>query len=269
MTARRPSPGAFLGESANQDGEDIRLDFGHHLNGAFGGTFGGAVAAGCVLAARRAAARLVPASLDVRFMRGLTSPARLWTTVLHRGRSLATVSVDVTDENGSPCARATVGLIAPASLEPIDNPGGATPPPACDYADGSDWSAPKGVEIPILATLRPRVLGSGAWGVATGITTPWTGTDNSAEAVCLAADICVGPPVAAICAGRWIPHPNPDLSLRFVGVAERGDLVAVGRAERTKAGLAAVSVQVFVAGTLVGIGVSTSMLLATGANKPR
>lgn len=268
MTATWESPGAFLGETPTGD-DTLCFALGRHLHGAFGGTFGGAVAAACISAARRAAPNLVTASADVRFMRGLSGSATLRATVLHPGRSLWTVSVDVIDEGGKLAARATIGLVAPASLHRLDDPGGAPRPAQAAYADGSDWRAPTGVEIPILATLHPRVLDSGSWEVSTGIVIPWSDRESSAEAVCLAADLCVGPPVAAVCAGQWIPHPNPDLSLRFVGTLAGPELAAVGRLERVHAGLAAVAIQVWSGPTLVGVGVSTSMLLAGGGAPSR
>ncbi|BBU24472.1 Uncharacterised protein [Mycobacterium xenopi] len=76
--------------------------------------------------------------------------------------------------------------------------------------------------------------------------------------------MCVGPPVATACAGRWIPHPNPDLSLRFVGQVAGPELVGIGRLDRISAGLAAVNISVWSGNELVAVGVCSSMLLAAG-----
>ncbi|EUA22617.1 hypothetical protein I552_7108 [Mycobacterium xenopi 3993] len=147
---------------------------------------------------------------------------------------------------------------------PIDQPTASKKPPLDDYDSGADWQAPDGVEIPILSTLRPRVLGSGCSWVATGLRLPWTDSGAGAESACLAADMCVGPPVATACAGRWIPHPNPDLSLRFVGQVAGPELVGIGRLDRISAGLAAVNISVWSGNELVAVGVCSSMLLAAG-----
>lgn len=253
---------AFLGLAP--DGDGLRFGVESRLHGAFGGAFGGAVAACVVRAARTVAPERRPASLDVRFLRSLPAGAALVrATVAHAGRSLTTVNVDVLDATSRLAARATVGLVAAQALYPLDHPPAHALPPVQAYEDGSDWRAPNGVEIPIVTTLRPRVLGAGPWGVATGLRVPWTGRDADAEAACLGADMCVGPPVAAACAGTWIPHPNPDLSLRFVGDLPERDLVAIGMLERIDAGLAAVRIAVWSAGAVVAVGVSSSMLLAS------
>jgi acyl-coenzyme A thioesterase PaaI-like protein len=263
------TPSAFLGERPADGGrEGLRFELGHHLHGAFGGTFGGAVAAACMQAARRGAPGLVPVSLDVSFVRGLTGAARVVPSVVHAGRSLRTLNVDVLDDSGRLSARATVGLVAPAGLHRLDHEGHAVRPPLEADGAASAWRSP-GVDIPIVATLRPELLGSGPWGVATGVTTPWAEPAWGAEAVCLAADMCVGPPVAMACAGRRVPHPNPDLSLRFVGQPSGLVLAAVGRLERLEAGLAAVRIEVWSESALVGIGVSSSMLLGGGASRPQ
>lgn len=254
------TPDAFLGAERRGAGA-FRFSLGEHLNGAFGGTFGGAVAACALRVARDLAPDRVPASLDVRFLRGLRGSAEAQGTVLHEGRSLATVSVDINDERGRPAARATIGLVAPGALSSLDV-GGASPP-ALDVARARRWQAPAGVSIPIVATLAPRVLGVGDWGVATVLAVPWREPVAGAEAVCLGADMCVGPPVAAACRGRWIPHPNPDLSLRFATEQpDRGELVAIGRLELVRAGVALVRVDVWRGGALAGVGVSCSLLLA-------
>ncbi|MGH9186537.1 MAG: hypothetical protein ACRD0U_12095, partial [Acidimicrobiales bacterium] len=70
-------------------------------------------------------------------------------------------------------------------------------------------------------------------------------------------------PVAAACDGEWLPHPNPDLSLRFTpGPAASRDVVSVGRLVRVAAGLAVVAVEVAVDGVTTAAGVATSMVLA-------
>lgn len=247
------------------DGDGLSFGLGRHLHGAFGGAFGGAVAAAALQTARHAVSGRMPASLDIRFLRGLPAGTALAkATILRAGRSLTTVSIDIRDGEGRLSARATIGLTDSAALRPIDQPTASKKPPLDDYDSGADWQAPDGVEIPILSTLRPRVLGSGCSWVATGLRLPWTDSGAGAESACLAADMCVGPPVATACAGRWIPHPNPDLSLRFVGQVAGPELVGIGRLDRISAGLAAVNISVWSGNELVAVGVCSSMLLAAG-----
>ena len=87
---------------------------------------------------------------------------------------------------------------------------------------------------------------------------------RAAEAACLAADLAVGPPVAEACADRWVPHPNPDLALRFTSVHGAGEeVVGIGRLAGVDAGLAAVTVDVRRGdGRRLAVGVATSVLLA-------
>ncbi|MER3453199.1 MAG: hypothetical protein C4344_06070, partial [Acidimicrobiia bacterium] len=101
------------------------------------------------------------------------------------------------------------------------------------------WRAPGDGAIPIVTTLAPRILGGGPWGIATAVEVPWD--DGAAEeGVCLAADMCVGPPVAAALADCWVPHPNPDLSLRFVPTEAGREYVGIGRLAEIAGGLAGV-----------------------------
>lgn len=258
---------AFLGTERQGPGA-FKFGLGEHLHGAFGGTFGGVVAACAVRVARDLAPGRVPVSLDVRFLRGLTGAAEAEGTLLHEGRSLATVSVDMRDGRGRPAARATVGLVAPWGLHPLEREAGV--PPSVDGAQARAWQPPAGVAIPIVDTLSPHLAGAGEWGVATGFGVPWEDPDAGAEAVCLAADLCVGPPVAAALVGRWLPHPNPDLSLRFAGVQPEGsEVVATGRLEGVAAGVALVRIAVWRGGALAGVGVSCSLLLGRAAEGGR
>jgi len=231
-----------------------RFELGRELHGAFGGVFGGAVAACALVVARQLAPGKVPAALDCRFLRGLPAgTASVTATVLHAGRSLSCVSVDVIDERDRLATRATVSLVAPDALADLD--GGSAGPPEPTGADG--WSPAPGVDIPIVATLEPRLASLGDRGMASIIRLPW----RSAEAACMAADLCVGPPVAAAVRGQPVSHPNPDLSLRFAGPVTGEELVGVGRVDRVAGGVAAVSIEVWSDADLVAIGVSTSLLL--------
>jgi len=185
------------------------------------------------------------------------------------GRALSVVAVDVNDERGAPATVATVTLVARDALEPVDHLGAPEPaPPAAPWQDGTPWRNPPGVEVPLIATFQPRAVGrSDATGIATALRVPWDDPDAAAEAACLAADVCVGPPVAGALDNRWIPHPNPDLSLRFTSTKVGAEVVGWGRLERIDAGLATVRVEVRSDGNLVAAGVSTSVL--PSSRRPR
>jgi len=236
---------------------------GRERHGAFGGAFGGLVTACCVLTARSAAPGKVPTSLDSRFLRALPAgEARLVPAVIHDGRTLTCVSVDVFDSAERRAARATVSLVAVGALDRRDHPGAAgrsAPPPALQ--SGKRLRQPPGGGAPIIDTLAPHLLGEDERGLATGLRVPWDEPGNAAEAACLAADICVGAPVAGAFAGEFTPAPNPDLSLRFIGDVVGAQVVGYGRLERMEGGIAAVRVEVWSAARLVAIGVCCSLLI--------
>jgi len=231
------------------------------LHGAFGGAFGGVVAAATVLAARSTAPGRTPLALDIRFLRGLPpGTATATPTVLHSGRTLSTVTVDLAQPDGKLAARATVSLVDTEALAPLTKDGGTPPLPT--YDDGRPWPP---IGAPIIETLAPRTVDWPHDGNAIAIRVPWasndTDVDTSAEAACLPADMCVGPPVGLGIAGEGLAHPNPDISLRFAAPVTTADLVGVGRLERVHGGIATVGIEVWGEGGLCAVGVSTSTLL--------
>ena len=81
------------------------------------------------------------------------------------------------------------------------------------------------------------------------------------KALAWPADLSVGPPVdAALPKDRWVPHPNPDLSLRFLEQVTANDLVAIGTCREISRGFATVQTEVWQDQSLVAIGMSTSLL---------
>lgn len=247
---------------AKPDGDAWRFTVGRELHGAFGGAFGGVVAALCVFTARELCPDREPSALDCRFVHALgAGDAVARGTIVHSGRSMSCVSIDVLDERDRVATRATVSLVSPAALDPRTSPAASGDPPVLKpYDQGALWRNPPGVEAPIIDTLEPRTVGIGERGVATAIRLPWDEA-ASAEGACVAADLCVGPPVAAGLEGRWVPHPNPDLSLRFCGRVWQ-EVVGIGRLERIESGVAAVRVEVWSRSLLAAAGVSSSLLLA-------
>jgi acyl-coenzyme A thioesterase PaaI-like protein len=241
-----------------------RFTVGEERHGAFGGAFGGLLAACTAHVARQVAGGRRPVALDARFLRSLPAgEARLVPTVVHPGRSLTCVQVDVVDRRDRLATRSTVHLVAPEALRPVDHPGeGGAAPEATPWEVGTAWRNPPGMEVPIVRTFAPRAVGQGELGIATALRVPWDEPDTAAEAACLAADICVGPPVAGAFPGAPTPAPNPDLSLRFAGREAGPEVVGWGRLERIDGGLATVRVEVRSGADLVAIGVSCSLVLA-------
>jgi hypothetical protein len=253
------TPDEFFG----RDGERT-FAFGAHLHGAFGGVFGGVLAAATVVVARELAPGRVPASLDCRFLRALPAGrAHVVADALHAGRSMTTVTVDLVDDRARTTTHATITLVEPAALSPLarDEPGHEW-----SSGDGTPWRNPPGVHAPIIETLAPRTVPIDGDAIATAVDAPWTVDDRcaGAEAVCIAADLCVGPPVALACRGRRVAHPNPDLSLRFAGgtaIPPETPVVAAGRLASLGGGVATVAIDVVAGGRLAGVGTSFSVLL--------
>jgi hypothetical protein len=247
------------------DNGEWSFDLAEELNGGFGGTNGGTLAAVCVFVSRLVAANRVPISIDARFIRGFRpGPARVIATPLNQGRTLSTVSVDIMTEQGKLATRATVSLVEPSALAEIDEAEGRTPPGSLtSFADARGWRQPKGMgDIPLIDTFSPRLMGKGEFGVATGTRVIWNDPSATAEAACIAADISVGPPVAAALKGKPLAMPNPDISLRFTGAEASGDhLVSVCRLEGVVGGLATTSLDVWSGDTLIAVGVSTTTCL--------
>ncbi|MEX0874544.1 MAG: acyl-CoA thioesterase domain-containing protein [Actinomycetota bacterium] len=252
-----PSFEEFLQASPAGEGA-WRFHIGHELHGAFGGAFGGFLAAACVFTARSVAPGRVPNALDCRFVRGLREPgATVTATVLHSGRSLTNVSLDLVDDDDKLCTRATVSLVDRDVLATFERSG---PPPGDwkSHEEASRWPA----LAPIVTAIDSRIVGEDdRHGVATAVHIPWDGSDTPAEAACIPADMAVGPPVGGVTAGEKILSPNPDLSMRFCGEVTTPTVIGTGRLERASGGVAAVRVGVWSAGRLVALGMTTHLLL--------
>jgi len=246
------------------DGE-WQFDLAEELNGGFGGTNGGTLAAVCLFVARGVAPGRVPAGIDARFIRGFRPGlARVVPTVLNEGRTLITVSVDILTTEGKLATRATVSFVAPAALADLDQAGARGEPAGLTaYANAKEWRQPKGSQtIPLIDTFSPRHMGASENGFATGTRVIWDDAEAIAEAACIAADISVGPPVARALKGLPLAMPNPDITLRFTGADVVADhLVSVCRLEGVNAGLATTSLDVWCGKSLLAVGVSTTTCL--------
>lgn len=243
-----------------------RFELGRELHGAFGGANGGVVAATCVAVARAATGGRRPASLDVRFLRGLTAGvARVVPTLLHEGRTISCVSIDIFDEREKLCTRGTVSLVDPKALTELDHDGDARASRSwVSHSDGQPWALPKStIRVPLIETFDPRRVGRDERGIATSVKVLWDEPGTCAEAACIAADISVGPPVGSATGGRPIPIPNPDLSLRFNAEhALPRHLVAATRLGAIQHGLAMTQIEVWTENAIVAAGVSCTTMLA-------
>ena len=225
------TPLEYFNVSSDNEGWNLRLP--SQIHGAFGGVTGGALAAASIAKPHRGA-NPVATGIDIHFLKGLaTTEARATITTLTSGRSLSILRVEFSDESGIPTTEARVALVAPEALrtdiEATErNQGLLGPPPTDLYDRAKPWRKPDGVEVPIIDTARPQAARVGA-AIATLVSVPWDSSDDGSEGACLAADLSVGPPVdAALPKDRWVPHPNPDLSLRFLEQVTANDLVAIG-----------------------------------------
>jgi acyl-coenzyme A thioesterase PaaI-like protein len=244
---------------AARAGEGWSFEFPTELMGAFGGAFGGAVCAAALIAARAEVPGRAPAGLDIQFLRALPpGSATAVASVIRPGRSLTATSVDVTGADGKLASRATITMVDPSALDDRDTDGRPPEP----VRSAQEWANPGNVRAPILDTLQPRIGLAADGSVATTITVPWDDVAAAAEAACFAADLCVGPPVARGMADRWVPHPNPDVSIRFLPVAQEGrELTGYCRLERIGGGVAVQTLTVHGADGIVATGTSMSLLL--------
>jgi acyl-coenzyme A thioesterase PaaI-like protein len=233
------------------------------LHGAYGGAFGGFLAATAVAVARELAPGRRPFTLDCQFIRGLrgdNAPVRA--EIVRSGRSMSVVAVTISD-SGDVTTRATVLLADPGSLDDWNVTDRGAPP--AGTATAKAWSHPPDRQVGIIDTLAPRANREADGGIATTIRTPWPepDCDASAEVACMAADLATGPPVEASFDGHWRPHPNPDLSLRFLPrPITAGEVTGVGTLDGSVAGVAMMSLAVWAGGERIAVGISTSLVSA-------
>jgi uncharacterized protein (TIGR00369 family) len=253
----------FLGGSVTDDGMVFKL--GRELHGAFEGAFGGVIAAAALSAARTVAEDRRPIALDCRFLKGIAAGmVRARADVVRSGRTVTVARVLVEDEEGTVCATADASLANQEALHPLDDAGMVRPGASITYAEASPWQLRK-ADAPIVGTLEPRIATTDPGLLATVLRVPWDESDRAAEAACLVADMAVGPPVARELGDHWVPHPNPDLALRFaLEDVDSAEVAGVARLERVGTGVAVVRFEVFAGLDLLAVGCSSSLLLGFG-----
>jgi acyl-coenzyme A thioesterase PaaI-like protein len=245
------------------DDEAWQFDLKQDWNGGFGGTTGGVLSALTVFAARALAPGRFPSSVDSRFIRGFRpGVARVEPTLVHEGRSLSTVMVDILNEEGKLCTRSTVTLIVADALAEVEAEDGAGELEGMrTLTEARVWPQPKSRPIPLVDTFQPAFMGVDGKGTATKVDVVWD-EGGLAEAICIAADLSVGPPVARALQGKPLAMPNPDISLRFCRDAELPRyLVASCRLDSMESGLATTRIEVRAQDKLVANGISTTTCL--------
>jgi acyl-coenzyme A thioesterase PaaI-like protein len=252
----------FLGAEPTDGG--LRAEFSREVYGAYDGAFGGIVAAFALAAGRREAPGRRPLALDARFL----TPVKAGTVhaeprVVRAGRTLTVVDVSVRDANGELGATATLSFVDTTLLHELDDAAMVRPGASIAHAEASPFQLRRR-DVPIVGTLGPRVALTSADLVATALLVPWEQEHTGPEAACLAADLSVGPSVERELEGEWVPHPNPDLSLRFCGEDAGPEVAGVTRLERVSSGVAAVRIEVFSGIDLIAVGCSSSLLLGRG-----
>ena len=260
------TPFEYFSVSSNNEGWSLHLP--KEIHGAFGGVTGGALAAAAIALSRTVEPTRTVTGIDIHFLRGLsTTDAQATIKTLASGRSLTILRVEFTDASGTPTTEARVALAASEALR-VDiqakerSRGLLGPPPTDLSSSAKPWRKPEGVDVPIIDTARPQAARVDS-AIATLVSVPWNPSDDGSEGACLAADLSVGPPVdAALPTGGWVPHPNPDLSLRFSAQVTQQDLVAIGTCREISRGFATVETEVWQDQSLVATGISTSLLTA-------
>lgn len=256
----------FLG--VEREGATTHVTIGEELHGAFGGAFGGVVAASMLVAARAVAPGRRPFALDCRFLRGLPAGrATARATVVHEGRSITAVDVALTGPDGKLAATAAATFANREALFALDvheheaAPAVKLSPATVYYDTATMLTSPAGVDAPILSSLAPRIAVPGPRVYATVLRVPWDDDGTGPESSCLAADMCTGAPVLAGMGSHRVPHPNPDLSVRFLHDDWVPEVAGIARLESVAAGAAAVRFDIRCGEQLLAVGQATSLLL--------
>ena len=176
-------------DGVKRDDGNWQFTLNESVNGAFGGTTGGVLAALAVHVARDLAPGRRVAGVDARFIRGFRTgqgrpgTARVVGTVINEGRTLSTVQVDLSSANGKLCTRALVSLVNQETLADIEYEGSDAPENLLPLAQGTPWAKPPPpMQIPLLDTFEPAFCGNTSAGIATAAKTIWDNSESCAEA---------------------------------------------------------------------------------------
>lgn len=248
--------------AARVDDQNWHFDLGGHLNSVWGGVHGGAVAAATLVAARGAAESRSPMSLDIRLLRYvLAGPAQAASRVVHRGRTLTTVQVELTDEGARTTAVALATFVERSALATDIAREPEARSLAGDVNRSDDEHLTKSGIVQLLDVDETYVPGGHGWD-ATPITVPWeVRLDTGPEAVCMAADLVQGGAAYRAVEGHGLATPNVDLSLRFTGADPDETLVGYAQALGWGAGALAVQTVTWSGKRALGHSLSSCVLM--------
>jgi acyl-coenzyme A thioesterase PaaI-like protein len=259
----------FLG-GPDPDGDDWVFEFGEHLHSNWGAVYGGALAAAALTVARAAAPDRSPRSLHLQIVRSVPDGvSRATAEVRHRGRSVATIQVDLFDPRGKLAVSSLATMITPDAVavehhrtaarsfesEPIPVPPGAWSPPVTLALEmfGTGFTVTDG---------RFGIDGSSPVGLT--MSTPWSDLRvTGPEVACLAADAVIAAPLVEMFGFDGVVGPNTDLTLRFTTAPATPVVQAIATPLSLQHGTAMVGIEIQAGGQQLAHGLATSLLLAS------
>lgn len=270
----------FLG-GPHADGDGWSFDFGEHLESNWGTVYGGATSAGLVAVARAVASDRSPRSLHVQLVRSVTrGQAKVSAEVLHAGRTVATVQVELRDNSDKLAAVGLVTMVTPQALAAEFDDTSSEPFRRIEregrLADG--FTAPVQRSLQMLSRLQDdgtfvasyaenRVSCIDGTPPPVGhITLPWDDLEHTGpEASCLSADAMTAPPILYSYIPNEVIGPNVDLSLRFTTAPATSEVLSAGTMVSVHRGAVTVGIEVQSGGSELARGLATSLLLARKA----
>jgi acyl-coenzyme A thioesterase PaaI-like protein len=257
----------FLG-GPHPDGDDWAFDFGEHLESNWGAVYGGALAAGILAVARAVAPARSPRSLHIQIVRSVPRGiAHVIANVLHAGRTVTTVQVDLRDKRSKLAVSALVTLVSPGEVA-ADHHDTAAGPLAVEQIPliPEAWTPPVAERLGMIGTgffvdnQQPGIGGRRPVGLS--LTVPWEDLAvTGPEAACLAADAAVGGPLTQAFGFDGVAGPNADLSLRFTTAHATRVISGIASMLSLQHGTATVGIEVQAGDQQLAHGLATSLLL--------
>lgn len=267
----------FLG-GPRVDGGGWVFDLGEHLESNWGAVYGGATSAALVAVARAAAPDRSPRSLHVQLLRSVPRGlARASAEVLHAGRIVAAVQVELRDQADKLAVVGLVTMVTPEALaaelhdtstepfhrkvRPAQLMAGFTAPIQQTLDMLSDLQD-DGSFVASFADNRPPCL-DGTPPPVGHITLPWGDLEHTGpEAACLSADAMTAPPILYSYIPNDVIGPNVDLSLRFTTASATREVLSAGTMLSVHSGAVTVGIEVQAGDSQLARGLATSLLLA-------
>jgi acyl-coenzyme A thioesterase PaaI-like protein len=257
------------------DGDGWRFELGEHLHSNWGAVYGGALAAGALAVARAVAPDRSPRSLHVQMIRSVPGGlAHATATVLHAGRTVTTVQVELLDAARRPAVVALVTMVAPGAVAAeIDHTAAdCFRREARPLAVDPRFVAPVQTSLEMLTEEDGAFVGTFATNVRPSfdgtrppvghIALPWDELDwTGPEAACLGADAMVAAPLLYSSVANDVVGPNADLTLRFTTAPAQREVLTAGRVVSVQRGTATVALEVQAGDHQLAHGLATALLL--------